>query len=488
MAATERIGVRAISGLLPNLAQQAGPRYQALSSSLAALLLDGRLAPGVRLPSERELAVALRLSRATVTAAYDDLAAEGMLARRRGSGSYLTLPVAARVTGPGSRMARDRLAHDTLDLSVASLPALPGRIEAALELVAGQIGRYTSTDGYQPYGLAELRAQIAERYTGRGAPTTPDNILITNGAQHGFDLMLRLAMSPGDRVLTELPTYPGALEAIKAHSARAVAVPFAEDGSWQTAAIGNALLQTAPRLAFLVPDFHNPTGALIATEQRQRVLHAARRSGTSIVIDESFIDLDLRTDVEQSTPPIAMAALDRTVISVGSLSKPIWGGLRIGWIRAEAEEIQRLAMIRARSDMSGPMIDQLLANVLLADLDASIDHRRVELRIKRDALLNALATELPAWRPTIPAGGLSTWVRLDAPAATPLTHLLEQRGVLITPGSRFAIDGTLERFLRIPFALPVADLLTAVHRIAATWLQLDLDRLPRRGNSARVPA
>jgi DNA-binding transcriptional MocR family regulator len=488
VATSERVGVRAISALLPDLNQQSGPRYLALSSGLAALLLDGRMAPGARLPSERDLAIALRLSRATVTAAYDELASEGMLSRRRGSGSYLTLPAAARVTGPGARMARERLDSDTIDLSTASLPALPGRVEAALASVTADLSRLTRRNGYEPYGLGELRAQIAARYTQRGAATTADDILITNGAQHGFDLVLRLMVSPGDRVLTELPTYPGALEAIKAHSARAVAVPFGDDDSWDTTAIRNALLQTAPRLAFVIPDFHNPTGALIGGPQRELLLSAARRAGTTVVVDESFIDLDLRPEYTSTTAPTAMATLDGSVISIGSLSKPIWGGLRIGWIRADSDQIQRLAIVRARSDMGGAVIDQLLAQVLLVDLDASIAQRRAELRIKRDALLDALAAELPQWRPTIPAGGLSTWVRLDAPAATPLTHLLEQRGVLITPGSRFAIDGTLERFLRIPFALPVADLQTAVHRIAETWSKLDVDRLPRRNTAALVPA
>jgi len=488
VAPSERVGVHAISALLPDLNQQSGPRYLALSSGLAALLLDGRMAPGARLPSERDLANALRLSRATVTAAYDQLASEGMLSRRRGSGSYLTLPAAARVTGPGARMARERLDSGTIDLSTASLPALPGRVEAALASVTADLSRLARHNGYEPYGLGELRAQIAARYTQRGAATTADDILITNGAQHGFDLVLRLMVSPGDRVLTELPTYPGALEAIKAHSARAVAVPFADDDSWDTTTIRNALLQTAPRLAFVIPDFHNPTGALIGSPQRELLLSAARRAGTTVVVDESFIDLDLRPEYASTTAPTAMASLDGTVISIGSLSKPIWGGLRIGWIRADSEQIQQLAIVRARADMGGAIIDQLLAQVLLVDLDASIAQRRAELRIKRDALLDALAVELPQWRPTIPAGGLSTWVRLDAPAATPLTHLLEQRGVLITPGSRFAIDGTLERFLRIPFALPVPDLQTAVHRIAETWSELDVDRLPRRSTAALVPA
>jgi len=491
MALSERIGVRTIAALLPNLDRQTGPRYLSLSSCLATLLLDGRLAPGSRLPSERDLALVLKLSRATVTAAYDQLGREGMLVRRRGSGSYLTLPTSVQISGPGARMAREQHGESALDLSIACLPALGNQIETAMHQAADRIGSYTIRGGYHSYGLPELRALIAERYCRRGIPTTVDNILVTNGAQHGIDLLLRLMISAGDRVLTELPTYPGALEAIRSHQARAVAVPFGPDDSWNPAAIRNTMLQTSPRLAYLIPDFHNPTGVLVDTERREQVLSAARRAGTTIVVDESFIDLDLR-DPELSSPaPPAMAALDTAVISVGSLSKPLWGGLRIGWIRTEVEQVQRLAIVRARSDMSGSVIDQLVAGILLAELDQALDARRCELRLKRDALLQALRVELPSWRPTVASGGLSTWVRMDRPVATPLTQLLEQRGVLLTPGSRFALDGTLERFLRIPFALPVADLQVAVHRISETYRELpDVGQSARveRGHNSLVPA
>jgi DNA-binding transcriptional MocR family regulator len=480
-----KVGVHALSNLLPDLADLGGPRYQALSAALAALLLDGRLSPGVRLPSERDLAARLDLSRVTVTAAYNELAADGMLERRRGSGSFLMLPATARVTGPGSRMSRRD--HDAvLDLSIACLPALPNVLESAMTGALRQLPGYAATDGYQPYGISALRVAVAERFCARGVPTSVENVLITNGAQHGLDLILRSAVNPGDRVLTEMPTYPGALEAIRAHSARTVAVPFATSGRWDTAAIRNALLQTSPRLGYLIPDFHNPTGVLANAADRDFVAHAARRAGSTLVIDESFIDIDLRDEQHRADVP-PMAALDSSVLSIGSLSKPVWGGLRVGWIRADPDTVQRLAIARARSDMSGPVIEQLMAVQLLSCLDEMIAARRAELRLRRDTLLSALAEKLPDWRPSRAEGGLSTWVELDAPAATPLTHLLERRGVLLTPGSRFSVDGTLERYLRIPFAQPPAVLADAVERIASAWRGLDHSPVSRT-SAALVPA
>ncbi|HEY2044191.1 MAG TPA: PLP-dependent aminotransferase family protein [Jatrophihabitans sp.] len=483
MQTAGHVGAGAVRQLLPDLAEQPGPRYRALSSALAGLLLDGRLGSGVRLPSERDLAATLKISRATATAAYDELAADGLLIRKRGAGSYLILPSGATVSGPGGRIARTGRRPGLLDLSVASLPAIPGVIENAMQAVSADLSRFTGQDGYHPYGLADLRARIAERYTQRGVATTAEDILVTNGAQHSFDLILRLATNPGDRVLTELPTYPGAVEAIKAHQARAVAVPFAADGGWDTATIANLLRQTAPRIAYLIPDFHNPTGRLIDTESRRAVVSAARRSGTVVVVDESFVDLDLRSAGESGRAILPTAALDRTVISLGSLSKPLWGGLRIGWIRADPDTVQRLAVVRARSDMAGSVIDQLVAQHVLPGIDDLIGQRRVELATKRDALLAALADALPSWRPSRADGGLSIWLELDAPGATALTHLLEQRGVLLTPGPRFALDGTLERFLRFPFALAVEDLVRAVGLTAQAWTEIDRTSIGRSAGS-----
>jgi DNA-binding transcriptional MocR family regulator len=234
-----------------------------------------------------------------------------------------------------------------------------------------------------------------------------------------------------------------------------------------------------------VPDFNNPTGALIATDQRSAVLQAARRSGTRVVVDESFIDLDLRTEAEQAAAgtPNPMAALDSHVLSLGSVSKPIWGGVRVGWVRADEDLINQLAVVRARSDMSGSVLDQLLTLHALGEGGALLARRRDQLRLQRDALLAALAEQLPQWQPGNPAGGLSTWVRLDAAACTELTHAAQRHGVLITPGSRFANSSSLERYLRLPYTLPAEVLVEAVGRLARAWQQ----RAPGSRPAASIP-
>ena len=244
----------------------------------------------------------------------------------------------------------------------------------------------------RPAGLPALREAVAQRFTARGVPTTADQILITNGALHGLDLLLRLLIGPGDRVLTELPTYPGALDAIRGNGARVVPVPMAATGGWQVELMQATLRQTAPRLAYLTPDFHNPTGALIDESARRDVLRAARQTGTTVVVDESFVDLGF------SAPERPSAAIDSSVITIGSLSKPVWGGLRIGWLRASTDLVHRLAALRASIDMAGAVLDQLVAAELFASLDEIAAQRLAELRPQRDTLVAALARDLPQWR------------------------------------------------------------------------------------------
>lgn len=470
MTTSTRLGARTLAALLPDPAElhrRSGPVYGTLAEAVSALVLDGRVPLGTRLPSERELAAALGVSRATITAAYRVLGERGFLRARTGSGSFVTIPATTRVHSSSARWAPPDEAGTLIDLTCAAPAGPSDEITAAVAAATGQLPLLTAGTGYDPVGLPRLRAVIAARYIARGVATSPEQIMITNGALHGLDLLLRLTVAPGDHVLTELPTYSGALDAIRASAARLLPVPLAGPSGWDVDAMRAALRRHTPALAYLIPDYQNPTGTLVPDSARRAVLGAARRTDTTVVVDETFVDVGFTAPL----PPVA--SLDPAVITLGSLSKAVWGGLRIGWVRASAEIVQRLAALRAGSDMGGALFDQAVAAELIERLDELAAARRAEILPRRDALLAALARELPGWRARVPDGGLSLWVELDAPASTPLSVLARSAGVLLVPGSRFGEAGTLERFLRLPYTLP-ADLLdAAVARLADVWAQLD---------------
>ena len=448
------------------------PDYAALAGSVRGLLVDGRLPLGVRLPAERELADVLRISRTTVSAAYRMLRESGHLTSRRGAGSWTALPGGYRVAVSGLWPGADE--PEFINLVNAALPAPPQLADAA-QAAVGKLAGYAAGVGYYPVGIDELREVVAATYARRGLPTSADQIMITNGTQHALDLILRLLVPPGAGVLMESPTYPNSLAAVTARGARLTTQTVDPATGWDEELLLDTLRHARARLAYLITEFHNPTGHLMPARLRERLAATARAAGVDVVVDESFVDLPL----SGTEPPPPVAAFDRhaRVLSIGGMSKPYWGGLRVGWVRAPAPVVQRLAAVRVGVDLASPVLDQLVAVGLLERADDIVPARRVELRSRRDALVGALREELPQWRFRVPGGGLNLWAELDAPVASALARAAEVLGVRVAPGPRFGADGTMERFLRLPYTLPAADLAEAVRRLAAA--RHDLDRTGR---------
>jgi DNA-binding transcriptional MocR family regulator len=444
------------------------PDYAALAGAVRGLLSDGRLPLAVRLPAERELAESLAVSRTTVTAAYRSLRETGHLTSRRGAGSWTTLPNGHRVASSGLWTPDDDL--DMIDMGVAA-SAAPIELVPAARAAADDLPRYLGSAGYHPTGLRELRETVAELYTERGVPTSAEQVLITSGTQQALDLVLRLSVPPGATVLVESPTYPNALAALSARRARISTSGLDATAGWDGEMLLGSLRQIRPRLAYVIPEFHNPTGHLMDAGLRERLVAAAHATGTELVVDESFVDLPLTGG--QMPPPVAVFDRHSRVVSIGGMSKAYWGGLRIGWVRASAPLVQRLAALRVGVDMSSPVLEQLVAVHLLGQAESIVAARRVQLVSRRDALVGALTEMLPEWRYFIPSGGVMLWAELDGPISSALARAAEDVGVRLAPGPRFGMDGTLERFIRLPFSLPADDLIEAVRRIASVRHDLD---------------
>ncbi|MDQ2582753.1 MocR-like transcription factor YczR [Saccharothrix yanglingensis] len=429
-----------------------------LAAAIRLLVLDGRLPAGTRLPAERELADALPVSRTMITAALDQLREEGLVASRRGAGSWISLPTGALGIVPDTPL----VGHSMVDFARAAPPALPGLL-AAFDSVRRHLPEHLADHGYYEHGHPDLRRAIAARYEARGLPTSPDQIVVTSGAQHALALVLRLFTGPGDRVLVEQPSYPNALDAIKAVSAIPVPVAMTDTG-WDLPGIAAALRQAAPRLAYLVVDFHNPTAHRMDEAGRSELADTARRARTPLVIDETVCELDLDGDPLDGPPPMAKFAED-LVITLGSASKSHWGGLRIGWIRATPEVVHRLISTRAALDLGSAVVDQLVLAELLANPDPALRERRAGLAGQRDVLMAGLREHCPTWNFRRPAGGLSLWCELDAPVSTRIAVVAQNHGIRLAPGSRFGAHGGFERWLRLPFVQPPDVLRDAARRL-----------------------
>lgn len=456
---------RGLSG--PHLARllgewrSGGAAYAALARAIRLLVLDGRLPLRTRLPGERELAEALGVSRTTATAAYAALRDEGFLASRRGAGSWTRLPADPGVAGVPAPSA-----EGVIDLSCAASAAPEGALHGALAAATAELPRHLPGPGYDPAGLPVLREAIAAYLTRLGAPTAADQILVSAGALHALTLLLRVLSGPGDRVLVEHPTYAAALDAVRASGARPVPVPMLA-GGWDLEMFEATFRQAAPGLAYVIADHQNPTGLSMSQPDRERLVALARATRTPLVVDEAIVGLHLDAPPERS-----VAALDEageTVITIGSMSKTFWAGLRIGWVRANPSLIQRLAAARAALDIGSPVLEQLMAVELLGNADPILARQREAALTRRAALVDALRSELPGWSFAVPAGGLCLWVELDAPRSTALAALADRHGVRLGAGPRFGVDGAFERYVRIPYSLPEDVLRDVVGRLALAW-------------------
>jgi DNA-binding transcriptional MocR family regulator len=301
-------------------------------------------------------------------------------------------------------------------------------------------------------------------------------VLITPGGQAAIALVLAAVVNPGDRVLVEHPTYPNALEAVHGRGARCVPVPLDLGSSgadaWDLELVTAAVRDAAPRLAYLIPDHQNPTGALLDAAGRERLVALARRTGTPLLIDETLAELTL--DGPGEAPVAAHGAPDSAlVITVGSAAKPLWGGLRIGWIRTAAPTIRRLAALRAATDLGSPVLEQLVAARLIDGLETIVAGRRGDLATARDRLLRRLDDTFPSWRPSHPSGGLSLWVDLGVPVSSRLAGAARRHDVLLAAGPRFGLAGAFERYLRVPYTLRHDRVEPALERLQTAWHGLD---------------
>lgn len=454
-----------------------GPLYRQLSTALSGCVQSGQLTPGEQLPSERRLADLLQVSRSTVVAAYEELASGGWVSRRQGSGTHVaaTAPRQQEVLALRSPVIRSPVMQSPvmrspvrpleadqseLDLTIA-VPQLGqaqrGRLERAS---AGAFGESL----YHPLGLPELRAVLAEMYTRQGLPTRTEQVVVTTGAQQAISVIAGTLLGRDDLALLETPTYFGAIDVFRAQGAKLQGLPVASEGIRPEEL--RRRLPLGPRLAFLTPTYQNPSGTVLPASSREQIAHLLAGADLPTIEDDTLIDLAF----EGAPPPrLACFAPQAPIICVGSLSKLFWAGLRVGWMRLPGSLAPALVQHKTLADFGSSMPSQVMALALLRDLDSLKAERRAEVLPARDLLVGLLRGQLPDWSFRVPDGGQFLWAELPTRNASGYTQVARRHGVRLFPGASMGVSDLPDRYLRLPFTLPPADLPEAVARLARAW-------------------
>ncbi|MFB6517493.1 PLP-dependent aminotransferase family protein [Streptomyces sp. NPDC056401] len=375
---------------------------------------------------------------------------------------------ASALTPPPAFAARIRTTAPSAVREILAVTARPGMISFAGGLPAPELFdaeglraaydsafarsarralQYSTTEG-----SPELRAAVAARLDGQGLATTGDDLLITTGSQQGLGLITTALIEPGDTVLVENPTYLAALQGFRLAGARVVPVPCDDRGILPDA-LAELVARERPKLLYTIPTFQNPTGRTLPAGRRAEIAAVAARLGLWLLEDDPYGELRYEGC---ALPRLASypGAEDRTAL-LGSFSKVMAPGLRLGWLRAPAALLRGAVLAKQAADLHTSTVDQLaVAEYLRAvDLDAHVARVRGAYRVRRDALLAGLADALPAgstWNR--PEGGMFVWARLpEGHDATALLRAATSRGVAFVPGAPFFAAAPDPRTLRLSF-------------------------------------
>ncbi len=461
------------------------PVYRQIAERVRAWIASGELAPGEKLPPSRELAETLGVNRNTIASAYDELVKSGDVRSHVGQGTFVAASAAESPRAPHRfRFSRaveaaaervqkpvvasghpDPIDFTTLVPDEELFPVDPFR--AVLDQVLRREGKtllqYGPAAGHPP-----LRAYIAERLRERGVAADAENVLIVNGSQQGLDLVCRSLLDPGDRVALESPTYSIVLPLLAQYHAQMEPIPMTDRGM-DLDALEAVLERSRPKLIFTMPTFHNPTGITMDLESRKRLLDLASRYGTPVVEDD--FDSELRFD---GNPLPALKALDErgSVLHIGTFSKGLFPGLRLGFVVASPPVVATLSRCKLIADYHTSLL--LQAAVLEFCREGHYDRhlKRLALiyRDKSRRMTRALEQFFPAnvsW--TRPEGGYAFWVTLpEELSAEVVLDESARAGVLFTPGSNFFAGGEGDRYLRLSISrVPSERIAEGIERLGA---------------------
>lgn len=441
----------------------ATPLYRQIADQLREEIERGRLPAGAQLPTVRQLATELAVTRLTVQTAYAELQSGGWIEATVGRGTFVSAQAAVQPRWSAIHGAATPAAviGDLLQMSqrqglrsLASAspdPALFPEAEFWASLEA-QREQSRLIAGYGPAaGDALLRLELAAWLAERGVTATPDDILVVAGVTQGVALAAQALAQPGDSVLVEQPTYVGFLHQLRAQGLNPVAVPVDADGPLPDA-VAEAASQQRVRFFYTIPSFQNPTGCCQTAERKSRLLELAERFDFYLVEDDLY---GLLAFDAAPPPPIKQADSAERVVYVTSFSKTLTPGLRLGMLVAPPALRERLTALRIAADLGSPLLLQraLAAFLQRGDFRRHLRRTLPLYRERRDATLRALDAFMPPgvqW--TRPHGGLCCWLTLPPhPGLGATPHLMLQQGWAVAPGHVFMSGTTGDHHLRLCF-------------------------------------
>ncbi|HEX2945018.1 MAG TPA: PLP-dependent aminotransferase family protein [Clostridia bacterium] len=477
------------------------PMYLQISRRIREMILSGTLPAGFRLPPERKLAEELQVNRTTVLNAYRELKSGGFVDSHIGQGTTVTLRQASEDTvwesgGSGtpdmpsmpweqlfsesSLRIQDTTVRDLLGgvrsdmILFAAGVTVPGhdslealkRIQAEVLESSGRIAvQHTPTEGLFP-----LRESICELMRERGINAKAAETMVLTGSQQGLDLIARAFIEAGDVVLAEEPTFFSAVHIFKAAGARVVGIPADNEGM-RTDLLDMLVKRFKPKLIYTIPDFQNPSGAVMSMERRKTLLSVASRNQVVILEDDPY---GLLRYEGKAMPALKAMDIYGNVLYLSTFSKLMFPGFRVGWLTAPPQVLYRLTMLKQMADLHTSSLPQLIIDRFLREglIKEHLEKANKENRSRRDLMVSELESSHPdgmGWNR--PEGGLYLWCRL--PERVPQSRLLAssmERGVSFVPGDVFFPGSPLGNYIRLNYTYPTSEqIVEGVKRLMASY-------------------
>jgi DNA-binding transcriptional MocR family regulator len=477
------------------------PIYKQLIRHVKAQIDSGNLPPGTRLPASRDLAHQLNISRISVVNAYAELRAEGFLSAHAGRGTFIAGPESASNGGTSTPNGNEANAHTietptTPDRSIREMMRMarkPGiisfaqgappsdffpvaHLREAINAVFDRDGAkaldYEVTEGYPP-----LRNAVREYVSALGIRCRADQILITGGTQQALDMVVQALLAEGDVLVTENPTYLGMIDIARTRRVQLHGITMDEDGI-RLDMLENYILDNHPKLLYVTPTFHNPTGVVMPLHRRRQLLNLA--SDYRLTVLEDGVYHELRFDGEPLPP---LKALDEhgVVIHASGFTKMMLPGIRIGYLICDNQHYERLVRVKQAADISTPALNQRAIHLMLerGTMAPQLERNNRELKRRRDVALACAARYLPpgtTWN--VPQGGLYLWAQFpkSGPTAAEVYITAVNMGAAYAIGSVFYANTCGSHRLRLNYgAQKPAEIEEGFKRIGRAWREVACD-------------